>query len=115
MPPTVFLGWPDTAFNRGPYTGWRGHRFKRGANAPEVGFPAPDRAANIAAFAQQALESRPRGALEGTQHILTGELIDEIRVTIVHGSRHSRRRCRPRRMRLFTVPSGADSRAASSS
>ena len=62
-----------------------------------------------AAFERDAIRAR-----EGAEDVFAGQVVQVVGV-YAHGSKHLFRRCRPLRIQLLTVPSGAARRAASCS
>ena len=57
--------------------------------------------------------NRRRAPAQHAGHVIRGQAVLQIGVAVVH-SMHLLSRCRPRRIQLFTVPSGASRRAAMS-
>ena len=66
-----------------------------------------------AASSRSRPANRRRAPAQHAGHVIRGQAVLQIGVAVVH-SMHLLSRCRPRRIQLFTVPSGASRRAAMS-
>jgi hypothetical protein len=64
---------------------------------------------------QQALEAPAGGAPQGAEDVFGGQSIAQLGTVVLHWSMQPLSRIRLRRIQLFTVPSGAFSRPATSS
>ena len=78
-------------------------------NVHQVFFPVAAALIHMRGGRAPALETAARRAAQRPQHVLRGEAVNELGVVRFHfaaPSRHWRRLCKPRRIQLFTVPSG---------